>query len=207
MARAPSVSLGQPAALLPPCPPSRLIPRTPACWFMLGTISLGVLLVSLKLSDQAPGSKHSALHLHPEPSPLAQPSLPGPGQGPEGTLPRPSARAMPTDAGSRRQDVRWPGVGRGLLEEPWPVLRGRDIEATEGACLVRRNAGQQPRSRAGDAHSLSPGLVLCPPLPEGLAGPFWRQKCPPTEPKRGDPKDHSTLFETGSFERSLQAAK
>ena len=63
---------------------------------MLGTISLGVLLVSLKLSDQAPGSKHSALHLHPEPSPLAQPSLPGPGQGPEGTLPRPSARAMPT---------------------------------------------------------------------------------------------------------------
>ena len=62
-------------------------------------------------------------------------------------------------------------------------------------------------TESGDAHSLSPGLVLCPPLPEGLAGPFWRQKCPPTEPKRGDPKDHSTLFETGSFERSLQAAK
>lgn len=82
---------------------------------MLGTISLGVLLVSLKLSDQAPGSKHSALHLHPEPSPLVQPSLPGPGQGPEGTLPRPSARAMPMDAGSRLQDVRWPGVGRGHL--------------------------------------------------------------------------------------------
>lgn len=175
---------------------------------MLGTTNLGVPLVSLKLSDQAPGSKHSALHLHPKPSPPAQPSPPGPGQAPEGTLPRPSAGAMPTDAGSRRQDARWPGVGRGLLEEPWAVLRGRDSEAAAGgACLVRRNAGQQPRSQAGDVHSLSPGLVLCPPLPEGLVGPFWRQKCLPTEPKCGDPKDHSTFFETGSFERSLHAAK
>lgn len=25
------------------------------------------------------------------------------------------------------------------MEEPWAVLRGRDSEAAEGACLVRRN--------------------------------------------------------------------
>lgn len=159
---------------------------------MLGTINLRVLLVSLKLSDHrlpVPNTHHSTCTLSPSPP---QPSYWPLDRPPRAPCPAQAHEQRLVDADSRGQDERWPGAGRGPLEEPWAVLRGRDSEAAEGA---------------GDARSLSPGLVLCPPVPEGLVGPFWRQKCPRTEPKHGHPKGHSTFFETGSFERSPHVTK